>query len=97
MFKRTEISELMNQDGQLRFREKLEIVLHKLQMLKDNISELRCECEELKKLCSEDQEKKLLCGECGNIIEQGQEVAVRDSYGIERSHYHKECLRALWL
>jgi RNase P subunit RPR2 len=66
-------------------------------MLKGKVSELRIQCEELKKLHLENEKKALVCSECGKPIAHGQEVTVRDSAGTERSYYHKECFQALWL
>jgi prefoldin subunit 5 len=56
-------------DARFRFsvverKEKVEAVLVKLQSLKSQISELRVQCEALKKLQSEKQ-KDLTCSECG--------------------------------
>jgi len=95
MFKKTETNEQIMQDEQLKTREKIETTLCKLQTLKNEISELRRQCEELKKLRLEDKGKMLLCSECGNTIEPSQEVVFRDSAGTEKHYYHKACFREL--
>ncbi len=97
MIKKTEIFEHTNGDEQLATREKIEVTLIKLQMLKGEISELRLQCEKLKKVYSESKNKALLCNECGDPIEQGQEVTVKNFTGTEKSYYHKECFQAFWL
>jgi len=77
-------------------KEKVEAVLARLQSLKSQISELRVQCEALKKLQSERQ-KDLTCNECGKPIEQGQEVVLKDSFGKVKGYYHKDCFKAIWL
>jgi hypothetical protein len=77
-------------------KEKVEAALARLKSLKCRVSELRAQCEALKKLQSEKQ-KGLTCNECGKPIEQGQEVTLRDSLGNVKSHYHKDCFKAIWL
>jgi len=77
-------------------KEKVEAVLARLQSLKSQVSELRAQCEALKKLQSEKQ-KGLICNECGKLIEQGQEVTLKDSFGKVKGHYHKDCFKAIWL
>ena len=77
-------------------KETVEATLARLKSLKCQVSELRAQCEALKKLKSEKQ-KSLICSECGKLIEQGQEVTLRDSFGNVKSHYHKDCFKAIWL
>ena len=74
---------------------KAENTLHKLQELKSQVLELKSQFEELRKILSEDDGKKLLCSECGKAIELGQEVVVRSSSAADRTYYHKECFQAL--
>ena len=50
----------------------------------------------LKKLQLEKQEG-LMCNECGKLIEDGQEVLLKDFYGKVKRHYHKDCFKAIWL
>jgi len=93
MFKKKATSNQIDQGEQANTREKIEITLHKLQALKDKISELRCQCEELRELGLES--KVSLCSECGNAIEPDQEVVVKDSTGMERRYYHMKCFQTL--
>jgi len=77
-------------------KEKVEAALARLKSLKLQVSELRAQCEALKKLESEKQEG-LMCNECGKLIEQGQEVTLKDSFGKVKGCYHKDCFKAIWL
>ena len=77
-------------------KEKVEAALARLKSLKCQVSELRAHCEALKKLESERQ-KVLTCNECGKLIEQGQEVTLKDSFGKVKGYYHKDCFKAIWL
>jgi len=77
-------------------KEKVEDALARLRSLKCRISELRAHCEALKKLQSEKQEV-FTCSECGKLIQQGQEVALKDSFGEVKSRYHKICFKKIWL
>lgn len=77
-------------------KEKVEAVLARLQSLKSQVSELRVQCEALKKLQSEKQ-KDLICNECGKLIEQGQEVVLKGSLGKVKGYYHRDCFKAIWL
>jgi hypothetical protein len=77
-------------------KEKVETSLAKLQSLKNQISELRMQCEALKKAQSRRQ-KDLTCSECGKLIEKGQEVVLKGSFGKLGSYYHKDCFKAIWL
>ncbi len=77
-------------------KEKVEAVLARLQSLKSQVSELRLQCEALKKLQSEKQ-KDLICNECGKLIEQGQEVVLKGSLGQVKGYYHRDCFKAIWL
>ena len=76
-------------------KEKAEAALAKLQSLKNQISELRMQCEALKKRQSERQ-KDMTCSECGKLIELGQEVVLKGSFGELASYYHKDCFKAIW-
>ncbi|MEM3666938.1 MAG: hypothetical protein QW222_07660 [Candidatus Bathyarchaeia archaeon] len=98
MTEKTEVFEIKRPYEQLTAKEKIEELVAKLQILKDKVSELRLQCEDIKKLYSSESDgNALLCDECGKTIEQGQEVTVRDSSGKEKKRYHKECFKALWL
>jgi chromosome segregation ATPase len=108
MFRKKATIEQSNQDEKAYSREKIDVTLRKLQALKDKISEIRHQCEELRKQVSANkvfenrvsenkvsENKASLCNQCGNAIEPNQEVVVKDSAGIERRHYHAKCFQAL--
>ena len=75
---------------------KVEVALVKLQSLKCQISKLRAQCEAIKDLESEKQ-KGLTCSECCQLIEQEKEVTLKDTSGQVKSHYHRDCFKAIWL
>lgn len=75
-------------------KEKVDAVLIRLKSLKWRISELRAQCEDFKK-GSENQEG-FACNECGKLIEQGDEITLKNSLGDVTSRYHKECFKAIW-
>jgi hypothetical protein len=75
-------------------KEKVEVTLARLRSLKSQVSELRAQCEALKNQQSEI--RGLTCSECGKLIEKGQEVTLRDSFGHVKSYYHKDCFKAIW-
>ena len=77
-------------------KEKVEAVLARLQSLKSQVSELRGQCEALKKLQSE-RPKELICKECGKLIEQDHEVVLKGAFGKVKGYYHKDCFKAIWL
>jgi hypothetical protein len=77
-------------------KEKVEAALATLRSLKACISELREHFEELKRLELESQ-KCLTCSDCGKLIERGEEVTVKDSFGKAKGCYHKDCFKAIWL
>jgi hypothetical protein len=76
-------------------KEKVEAALARLKSLKCQVSELRAQCEALKKLGSEAQEG-LKCNECGKLIEQGLEVTLKDSFGNVKGCYHRDCFTEIW-
>jgi hypothetical protein len=54
------------------------------------------QCEALKKRQLEKQ-RDLTCSECGKLIEPGQEVVLKGSFGKLESYYHKDCFKTIWL
>ena len=78
-------------------KKKVEAALARLQSLKCQVTELRAQCEALKKLQSEKQKEALICNECGKLIKQSQEVTLKDLFGKVKSYYHKDCFKAIWL
>lgn len=100
MLKNLEIGEHTDQDEETDIREKIEITLRRLQELKGRVAELKRRCEELQQMESdrmeENMENTLRCDKCGGPLDPEQQVAVKDSEGVERSHYHKECFQTLF-
>jgi hypothetical protein len=102
MFRSAEMDEQNHQSARVKAREEMDITLRKLQVLRGKISELRAQCEELRKLSLKADSSKagssgLLCSQCGEAIEPGQEIVVKSSDETEKKHYHKECFRLLWV
>ena len=77
-------------------KEKVEAALARLKSLKCQVSELRAQCEALKKLES-DRQEGFTCNECGKLIEEGLEVKLKDSFGKVKGCYHRDCFKAIWL
>jgi len=94
MFKKIAV-EQVSQDEQVKAKEKIDSMMHKLQTLKNKSLELRQKCENLKNTLSEDEGKVLTCSKCGGAIEPGQEVVIKDSTGTKTRYYHKECFQDL--
>lgn len=86
--------EVDNHISKTRRKEKVEAILVRLQFLKTRVSELRSKCETLK-LESSAQEN-LTCCECGKVIDSGQEVVLKNSFGRIMAYYHRECFREIW-
>ena len=82
---------------ELEVRDKIEVTLIKLSTLKSTISDLRLQCEELRKMKLRDKDKILSCSECGNTAKLGEEIVIRNSAGTKKNYYHKKCFQALWL
>jgi hypothetical protein len=97
MFKKGEVDAQSCQHEQPKVKEEVEATLHRLQILKSRISELRTHCEELRRMTSETKKNALLCSECGEAIEPGQEIVVKGSDETEKRQYHKECFKLLWV
>ncbi|MEM2969169.1 MAG: hypothetical protein QXR63_04585 [Candidatus Bathyarchaeia archaeon] len=86
--------EVDNHISKNRRKEKVEAILVRLQFLKTRVSELRSKCETLKLESS--VQKKLICSECGKVIDAGQEVVLKNSFGRIMAYYHRECFREIW-
>jgi hypothetical protein len=78
-------------------REKIDAALATARFLRRRISDLRSQCEELKRLQSTRIDEPLICSECGKPIEEDQEVTVKDSFGNGKGYFHKACFKAIWL
>ena len=76
-------------------KEKVQVALARLQSLKCKVSELRAQCEALRKLQSEKQTKVLVCNECGKPIKEGNKVTVKDTFGAIKSYYHEDCFKTI--
>jgi len=101
MLKKTEIGEHADQDEETDIREKIEITMRRLQELKGRVAELKRRCEEFRQTEPQHTEQKaventLRCDKCGRALDPEQQVAVKDSDGVERNHYHKECFQTLF-
>ena len=103
MLKKPEIGERSHEDEdeESDIRQKVELTLRRLQELKERVAELKRRCEELRLMESqcakqEDMENTLQCDKCGRPVDAAQQVAVKDSEGVERKHYHKECFQTLF-
>jgi len=100
MLKKMEIGEHIEMDEEMDLREKIETTMRRLQELKERVAELKRRCEELRQLESQHKvqeaiDNTLRCDKCGHTLDPEQQVAVKDSDGVERSHYHKECFQTL--
>jgi hypothetical protein len=95
MFKKTEADRQISRTERIKAQENIQVTTRRLQTLDGRISELICQCEELRKTALENKGKGRLCSQCGNEIEDGQEAVVRDLVGTEIGYYHKECLQEL--
>jgi len=112
MFKRAETNGQDRQNDEVKAREDMAITLRKLQVLRGKISDLRAQCEELRKLSLKSDGLRTeslkadnlrtessgpLCSQCGESIEPGQEIVVKSLDETEKKHYHKECFKLLWV
>ncbi len=75
-------------------KEKVNATLARLKSLKRQVSELRAQCEALKKLELEKKEG-LKCRECGKVVNP-HEVTLKDSFGKVKGYYHKDCFTEIW-
>jgi predicted RNase H-like nuclease (RuvC/YqgF family) len=101
MLKKMEIGEHSHEDEENDVRQKIETTLRRLQELKERVAELKRRCEELRQMESlrteqEGMENTLRCDNCGSALDASQQVAVKDSEGVVRKHYHKECFQTLF-
>jgi prefoldin subunit 5 len=90
-----EVNETRYHDDMVERKEKAQAVLARLQSLKCKVSELRAQCEALKKLQSEKQMKAVACNGCGKLIKEGNEVTVKDTFGAVKSYYHEDCFKTI--
>jgi prefoldin subunit 5 len=90
-----EVNETRYHDDVVERKEKTQAVWARLQSLKCKVSELRAQCEALKKSQSEKQTKALVCNECGKPIKEGNKVTVKDTFGAVKSYYHEDCFKTI--
>ena len=76
-------------------KERVELALARLKSYRCKVSELRAQCETLKKMRSE-QKEDLLCRQCGKPIDKDQKVTLRDSDGKVKGVCHKDCFEEIW-
>jgi prefoldin subunit 5 len=76
-------------------KEQVQTTLARLQSLKCKVSELRAQCEALRKLQSEKQMKALVCNKCGKPVGEGKEITVKDDFGAVKSCYHEDCFKRI--
>ena len=78
-------------------KETIEAALVRLRLLKRLVSELRFQCEDLRRQQSAKQSFMSVCAECGKQLDEGQEVTLKDSFGKIMGYCHKDCFKAIWL
>jgi serine protease inhibitor ecotin len=91
-----EIQEICGNNNSIEQKEKVEAYLVRLKAMRRRVTELREQCESLKRVKVEYQRSLVICSECGKRIEQGQEIMVKDSSGNPMDYYHRECFGAIW-
>ncbi len=91
-----ELSEIQPKTDLLEQREKLEVALFRLKSMRGRVTELRIQCESLRKADANKAVAKTICSECGEGIEEGLEVVAKDSSGNPKSYFHRDCFRAIW-
>ena len=78
-------------------KEQIETALDRLKVLKRQVSELRLQCEDLKRKQSSKMHSAKLCSKCSQQVELGQKVTLKDSLGNVMGLYHKDCFKTIWL
>lgn len=87
--------------------QKMEAAIHRLRELKREVVELRRRCEELRQTQwkvepqlvkdeSEHCDNVRRCDKCRHVLDPDQEVVIKDSNGVERIHYDRECFQKLF-
>ena len=78
-------------------KETIDAAMVRLRLLKRQISELRFQCEDLKRQQFAKQSFASVCSECGRQVNKDQEVTLKDSFGKIMGYCHKDCFKAIWL
>jgi hypothetical protein len=77
-------------------KEKVAAALIRLKELRSKTGEIRAKCESLREIQATNKVEIMVCSECHKGIQQNQEITVMDYSGNPVSHYHKDCVRAIW-
>jgi hypothetical protein len=92
MLEKAELWDPPHTNQRMMTKEKVEVVLQRLQALKSKVSVLRLHCEELRKLRLEEHNGEPICQECGTSIGPGL-VVIKDSDGTVKTFYHQKCFK----
>jgi hypothetical protein len=90
-----EASKTHYHDDAVERKERVQAALARLQSLRCKVTELRVQCEALRKLHSEKQMKALVCHECGKPIREGKEIVIKNAFGAVKSCYHEDCFKRI--
>lgn len=107
MCEKKEIGEQINRYEQSDIKEKMEITMHRLQELKERVSELKRRCEEFRNMEWKVQHERMnsllegkynlvRCDKCRRALDPDQHVVFKGSDGAELSHYHRKCFQTLF-
>ena len=75
-------------------KEIVQELLHRTEALKDRVSNLSLQCEELRTAMNEKPEEATLCSECGQQIERNKEVVFKGP--TKKRTFCKKCFAEMW-
>jgi len=75
-------------------KETVQELLHRTEALKERVSNLRLQCEELRTIMNEKPEEATLCSECGQQIERNEGVMFKGP--TEKRTFCKKCFAEMW-
>jgi Rad3-related DNA helicase len=75
-------------------KENVQELLHRTEALRDRVSNLRLQCEELRTILNEKPDEATLCSECGQKIERNEEVVFKGAN--EKRTFCKKCFGEMW-
>lgn len=75
-------------------KENIQELLHRIEALKDRVSNVRLQCEELRTILNEKPDEATLCSECGQQIERNEEVVFKGPN--EKRTFCKKCFGEMW-
>jgi hypothetical protein len=78
-------------------KETIESAMVRLRLLKQQVSELRFQCEGLRRQQFAEQSFESVCAECGKQVNKDQEITLKDSFGKIMGYCHKNCFKTIWL